>query len=144
MLDFILMLNNHQLNCWETLFIERINVHRKKELQLLAKDSFFWSVRMTRKSGNILVSFPSGQDWKYFFRSAGPRELLPHWRAGPLPGGGEVPGGLRRRPRGHVHPGALHRPAPVPGLPPVDCDQLSANLQCLQPSPRYQVRQDLK
>ena len=38
------MLNNLQLNCWESLFIERINIHRKKELQLLAKDSFFWSV----------------------------------------------------------------------------------------------------
>ena len=38
------MLNTLQLNCWENLFIERINIHRKKELKLLAKDSFFWSV----------------------------------------------------------------------------------------------------
>jgi len=33
-----------KLNCWEDLFLKRINGHRNKELKLLAKDSFFWSV----------------------------------------------------------------------------------------------------
>ena len=35
---------NFQLNCWENIFLDRINIHRNKELKLLAKDSFFWSV----------------------------------------------------------------------------------------------------
>ena len=33
-----------QLNCWEKIFLDRINIHRSKELKLLARDSFFWSV----------------------------------------------------------------------------------------------------
>ena len=76
-----------------------------------------------------------------FLRSARPSELLPDRRAGPLPGGGLVPGGLRRGAGGHLHPGALHRPGTVRLLSPVDCDQLSTNLQCLQSSSRHQVSQ---
>lgn len=33
-----------KLNCWEHILLNRINEHRNKELKLLAKDSFFWSV----------------------------------------------------------------------------------------------------
>ena len=33
-----------KLNCWEHILLNRINKHRNKELKLLAKDSFFWSV----------------------------------------------------------------------------------------------------
>ena len=75
----------------------------------------------------------------YSYRSPGPREVLQDWRAGPLPGGGEVPGGLRRRPGGHLHPGALHWPAAVRRLAPVHSDQLPANIQCLQSPTRHQV-----
>ena len=33
-----------KLNCWEHILLKRINRHRSRELKLLAKDSFFWSV----------------------------------------------------------------------------------------------------
>ena len=36
-----------KLNCWEDIFLQRIETERKKELKLLVKDSFFWYVLTT-------------------------------------------------------------------------------------------------
>ena len=33
-----------KLNCWEDIFLKRINQERGRELKLLKKDSFYWSV----------------------------------------------------------------------------------------------------
>ena len=33
-----------KLNCWESLLLSRISEHRGRELRLLARDSFYWSV----------------------------------------------------------------------------------------------------
>ena len=41
-----------KLNCWEDIFLQRIETERKKELKLLVKDSFFWYVLTTSQSSS--------------------------------------------------------------------------------------------
>jgi hypothetical protein len=44
-----------KLNCWEEIFQGRIRAERERELRLLLKDSFFWSVMAFLASVSTLL-----------------------------------------------------------------------------------------